>query len=228
MEMFNWSFSRLKSYLTCPTQYYELQVARNFQQTEHPTTVWGTRGHLALEHRVRDKTPLPSEFAYLESLAVGIESLPGTLLCEHELAVDKELNPCAFDSPLRWVRGIIDVLSIDGENAIAIDYKFGKVKPSSQLKLMALLVFAAYLEVQTVKSRFLWIQFREKTSAVYNRADEKKLWQEFIDDAAQMEEADALGIYPPKPSGLCRPNGKGYAGCPVTTCEFYGKGSRRY
>ena len=225
---FNWSFSRLKAYQTCALQYYELQIARNFQQSEHPTTAWGVRGHTALELRVRDKTPLPPEFSYLEALAVGIESLPGTLLCEHELAVDKELNSCAFDSPSRWVRGIIDVLSIDGENAIAIDYKFGKVKPTSQLKLMALLVFAAYPEVQTVKSRFLWIQFREKTNAVYHRADEKALWQEFIDDAGQMEQADDLGVYEPKPSGLCRPNGKGYAGCPVTTCEYCGKGSRRY
>jgi hypothetical protein len=93
------------------------------------------------------------------------------------------------------------------------------------LGLMALLVFINYPDVQVVKTRFLWIQFREKTDGVFHRADADRLWEEFEVAAQQLEEAHESGIFMPKPSGLCKPNGKGYAGCPVKTCEFCGRGS---
>lgn len=219
---FNWSFSRLKDYQTCPTRYLEIKVLRNFQEVEHPTTAYGTRGHTALELRIRDKTPLPSEFSYLEGFAEKLATAPGDVYCEHELACTRDFAPVEFEDETRWVRGIIDVLILRDTEAVAVDFKFGKIKPTAQLKLMALLVFAKYPMVRTVKSRFLWLQFRDTTDGLYHRKDAPALWQEFIDGAGQMEEAHESGMFMPKPSGLCK------AHCPVSTCEFYKRGNRRY
>lgn len=224
---FNWSFSRLKDFQTCPLRYQEVKLLGNYSEPEHPTTAWGTRGHLALEHRVRDGHPLPSEFAYLEPMVLTLKKLPGMMLCEQELAVDRQLRPVPFDSPDRWVRGIIDVLVLQDREAIAIDYKFGKVKPSAQLKLMACLVMAHVPFVEFVRTKFMWIAHRETTDIVYHRNNYDLLWAEFIRDAGQMEAADSLGVYAPKPSGLCRPSDKsGYKGCVVTSCSYCGRGNK--
>lgn len=223
-----WSFSGLKAYQTCPRQYQEIKLLKHYQETPHPTTVWGTRGHLALEERVKHGTPLPAEFAYLEKFAQGIIDIPGETLCEHELACTVEKLPTDFHADDAWTRGIIDVFKFRDTEAVALDYKFGKVRPTTQLKLMALLVFANYPTVQRVKTRFLWIANRDKTDGEYHRRDEASLWQEFEEESAQFLLAHEQDTFPPKPSGLCKPNGRGYAGCVVTTCEFFGRGSRRY
>lgn len=219
---FNWSFSRLKEYQTCPNKYLETTVLGNFQEAEYPVAAYGTRGHLALEQRIRDKTSLPSEFSYLENFAERLATTDGILHCEHELACTRNFEPIGFNDDNRWARGIVDLLILRNTEAVAIDFKFGKVKPTAQLKLMALLVFANYPMVRQVRSRFLWLQFRKTTDGIYQRKEIPELWQEFIDDVRQMEEAHDLGIFLPKPSGLC----KGW--CPVNTCEFYNKGTRRY
>lgn len=216
-----WSFSRLQAFETCPLRYYETKVAKNFQETTHPTTEWGTRGHLALEERVRDEKELPSEFAYLESFAAGIAAIPGATHCEHELACTRTYEPTEFDSPTAWSRGIIDVFKLRDADAVCLDYKFGKLKPSAQLKLNALLVFANYPQVEKVVTRFLWIALRDITEGVYYRKDAPALWQDFVGRAAALQEAYDVGVFNPKPSGLC----KNY--CPVKTCGYCGKG-RRY
>lgn len=218
---FNWSFSRLKDYQTCPHRYLETKVLGNFQEAEHPTTAFGTRGHKALELRVRDKIELPSEFAYLEPFAEKLAAADGLLYCEHELACTREFAPVEFNDEARWVRGIIDVLILRDTEAVVVDYKFGKVKPTAQLKLMALLVFVNFPTVRKVRSRFLWLQYRQTTDGEYFREDAPSLWKEFQEGAGQMEEAHDIGVFMPKPSGLCR------GWCPVSTCEFFGKGSRR-
>lgn len=222
-----WSFSKLKAYQTCPRQYLEVKVLKHFQEVQHPTTAWGTRGHEALEFRIRDGVPLPDEFSYLESMAQAVLAMPGDTYCEHELACTRDRSPVAFDSEEAWSRSIIDVFKFRDDAATAIDWKFGKVKPTSQLKLNALHIFANYPTVQVVKTRFLWIAAREKTDGTYYRRDEDALWAEFEADSDQLVKAHEEGLFPPKPSGLCKPNGRGYAGCVVSTCEFWGKGGRR-
>lgn len=217
-----WSYSQLSSFETCPLQHYEIKIAKNFQEQTHPTTAWGTRGHLALEERVRDGVPLPAEFAYLEGFAKGIIAMPGDTHCEHQIACTKDYRPTEFDSPDAWARGIIDVLKLRDTEAVVCDYKFGKIKPSAQLKLNALLLFCNFPMVQTVKTRFLWIAHRDKTEGVYHRKDMDWLWADFIQRAASLEQAKEEGIFNPRPSGLCK------AHCPVSTCEFYKRGNRRY
>jgi len=216
-----WSFSRIKAFQTCPLQYLEVKVLKHYQETQHPTTVYGLRGHGALEHRVDSGTVLPSEFAYLEPFAQGLLDMPGHTFCELELACTKDKLPAGFHSEEAWCRGIIDVLKFQDTTAVAMDYKFGKVRPTSQLKLMALLVFANYPTVQTVKTRFLWIQFRDKTDGVYHRKDVDQMWEEFEADAAQLELAHETGDFQPRPSGLCK------AHCVVSSCSYYQRGNRR-
>jgi hypothetical protein len=223
----HWSFSRLKDYETCPLRYLEVKVLNNYQEEVHPTTSWGTKGHLALEERIRDGKALPSEFSYLESLAQGIGNIPGKVYCELELACTTTRAPTAFSADDAWARGIVDVFVFRDNEAIVVDYKFGKIKPTSQLKLMALLVFANFPTVKRVKTRFLWIAHGDKTDGEYFRSDVDALWKEFEMGAAQLQQAHELGIFKPKPSGLCAPSKSGYKGCIVKTCEYCGVGNKR-
>jgi hypothetical protein len=85
---------------------------------------------------------------------------------------------------------------------------------------MALLIFANYPTVHKVTSRFLWIAHREVTRGEYLRKDEDALWQEFIERAEELDQAHKDGIFPTRPSGLCKNH------CPVSTCEYYKRGGR--
>ena len=216
-----WSFSRLSAFRQCPRQFYELKIERNFQETVHPTTAGGSRGHKALELRVRDGEPLPSEFSYLESFAQKIIAMPGQMSCELELACTEDLTPVAFNSPEAWARGIIDLFKFKDTEAVALDYKFGKVKPSDQLKQNALLIFANFPTVRTVKTKFLWLAHRETTDGEYHREDASALWQDFKPIVEQLKQAHEGGIWTERPSGLCK------AHCPVTTCQYHGIGNKR-
>ena len=54
-----WSYSSLKKFKTCPKQYAEVKVFRNFKEPPFTeATLYGTNFHEAAERFVRDGEPL--------------------------------------------------------------------------------------------------------------------------------------------------------------------------
>jgi hypothetical protein len=75
------------------------------------------------------------------------------------MALDASRQPCKFDGEDYWVRGIADLLIVDGDTAYIVDYKTGKptYADPNQLKLMALMVFANFPAVQKIKSGLMFL-----------------------------------------------------------------------
>jgi CRISPR/Cas system-associated exonuclease Cas4 (RecB family) len=211
-----WSFSSLKDFINCPKQYYHIKVAKDFEKKATHQMLYGTEVHKACEDYVRDGTPLLKNYERFKSQLDALLEIRGTKYCEHEMALTQDREPCAFDSDTRWVRGIVDLLIVDGADAYIVDYKTGsnRYPDPKQLKLMALMTYAHFPEVQSIKAGLLFVMHNTFVTEEYDRKDINKLWQNFLPELNRLQVAYENNIWFPKAGPLC-------GWCPVNTCNFY-------
>jgi hypothetical protein len=109
-----WSFSSIKTFDQCPKKFYHLKVVKDCQEdqgAEHLT--YGTAFHEAAEFYIRDNTPLPPQFMYAKSSLDNLKHREGRKLCEYEMGLTEDLQPCGFKDPNVWWRGIADLIIIE-------------------------------------------------------------------------------------------------------------------
>ena len=214
--MIQWSFSSLKDFVNCPKQYYHIKVAKDFEKKATQQMLYGTEVHRACEEYVRDGTPLVKNYVRFKPQLDALLEISGTKYCEHGMALTAEREPCAFDSDTRWVRGIVDLLIVDGAVAYIVDYKTGsnKYPDPKQLKLMALMTYAHFPNVQSIKAGLLFVMHNTFVTEEYDKKDIEKLWQNFLPDLQRLEVAYDNNVWFPKAGPLC-------GWCPVSSCNFY-------
>ena len=131
------------------------------------------------------------------------------------MALDAEGKACEYGKGY-WVRGVVDLMIIDGDTAFIIDYKTGsnKYPEPKQLKLMALMAFAHYPEINRIKAGLLFVVHNSFMTEEYSREDIPQLWDAFYSDLGRMEASYAYDVWNPNPSPLC-------GWCPVNTCPHH-------
>jgi hypothetical protein len=134
------------------------------------------------------------------------------------MALNKDRTVCDFSDPKRWVRGIVDLLIVDGEDAFIVDYKTGSAKypDPKQLKLMALMTFAHFPDVQRIKAGLLFVMHDAFVVEAYERKDIEKLWKAFETDLERLTNSYENNVWTENPTPLC-------GWCPVKTCQFHKK-----
>jgi len=214
--LIQWSFSSLKDFINCPKQYYHTKVAKDFVKKTTDNMLYGTAVHKACEDYVRDGTPLAKNYERFKRQLDALLEIKGTKYCEHEMALTREREPCAFDSDTRWVRGIVDLLIVDDGDAFIVDYKTGsnRYPDPKQLKLMALMTYAHFPKVERIKAGLLFVMHNTFVTEEYARSDINKLWSNFLPTLDQLQVSYENDMWFAKPSGLC-------GWCPVSTCKFY-------
>jgi len=201
------SYSRLSTFENCPQQFDYLYVTKNVQVVESEAMAYGTRVHEALEMyaKSRDEKYLTRETRKWKSLIDRLLEKKGTHLYEYQMAVTPELEPCDWMAKDVWLRGIADVLVVDGDTAYCLDWKTGKVRDNpTQLQLFACMVFLHFPEVKTVKTAFVWLKFDQVTDMVYKRSMFDPMWRNLMQRFDYVQETIDLGVFEAKPSGLCR------------------------
>ena len=216
-----WSFSSMKTFLTCPKQYYHLRVVKDYTSPPTAATMYGSEFHKACEDYVRDGIEPEQRFAHVKPVLDALKAIKGERLCEHKMSLNTDLQPCEFFAKDCFVRGIADLLILKRERGIAycIDYKTGKSSryaDAGQLELMALMVFTLFPEIKEVRGKLLFVVPREVVEAVYHRKNRKDMWAGWLAKYNQLTVAHEKGAWNPRPSGLC----KNY--CPVTECPHNG------
>jgi len=214
--MIQWSYSSLKDFVNCPRQYYEVKVAKSVIKKVTEQMLYGTEVHKAIEDYVREGKPLAKHYAHYKPVLDELLKITGNRYPEYQMGLRLDKTPCEFDDESRWVRGIVDLLIVDGEDAYIIDYKTGsnKYPDPKQLKLMALMTYYHFPEVVNIKAGLLFINRNSFVPEKYSRSDVNKLWKEFAFDLNKLELAYENNIWPEKPTGLC-------GWCPVEKCKFY-------
>jgi hypothetical protein len=216
-----WSFSKIKAFEQCPKQFYHEKILKEYPFVETEAIRYGNEFHKAAENYIKDSTPLPKKFSFIQETLDSLNEKRGVKLCERKLGVTENLEPCDFFAKNVWFRGIADLLIIDtlGELAWVIDYKTGKnskYADKGQLELMALSVFAHYPEIKKVRAGLLFVVSKDLIKDSYADFDKDKLWLKWLAKYEQMKSAAEVNVWNPKPSGLCKRH------CQVTVCVHNG------
>jgi len=213
-----WSFSSIKTFETCPRKYHAEKVEKlyPFQETEH--TIYGKEVHKVAEEYIRDGKEIPTGHLRFKPALDSLNKIPGEKLCELEMALTIDKKPTKFLAKDVWVRGIADLVILDGKKAWIVDYKTGSAKypDKGQLELMALMVFEHYPEVTEVKAALVFLLHDVVIKAAYDRQDQPFLWGKWEKKAGLLQAAFDNDNWPANPNGLCR------KWCPVKHCEFCG------
>jgi CRISPR/Cas system-associated exonuclease Cas4 (RecB family) len=217
-----WSYSSIKLFEQCPRKYYHLKIAKDVVEPETEALLYGSRFHEAAEKYVRDDEPLPPYFTFVKQTLDNLKQISGERLCEYEMGITKDLQPCEFNAPDVWYRGIADLLIIDREKGEArvVDYKTGKsakYADPEQLELMSLCVFKHFPEITRVKAGLLFVIANALVKSQYNAEQQDFLWTKWSDRNKRLAFASESDTWNPKPSGLCRKH------CAVLTCSHNGR-----
>jgi hypothetical protein len=220
---FAWSFSALDGYELCPKKYYHERVAKSVKQETTKSGDWGSDAHKALEERLVRKRPLPLGMQHYEPTCQMILDMPGQVYGEQKTAINRDYRPTDYWANDVWCRALADVLVVNGPNAVAIDWKFGRQTDSwhDQGLINAMMAFCQLPQLQTCAVAFVW--FKESgsnppvSSHVYSRSSILDPWQRLLGRVARLEQAVATTDFPARENYLC----KRY--CPVTSCPYNGR-----
>lgn len=214
--MIQWSYSSLKEYTNCPKQYFHTKVAKDYTKSVTREMLYGNEVHKALEDYVRDGTPLAKNYERYQAALDALLDIPGIRYPEYKMGLLPDKSGCEFNNKERWVRGIVDLLIVDNSDAYIIDYKTGsnKYPDPKQLKLMALMTFAHFPNVNNIKAGLLFITKNAFVPEAYTRNDVDKLWNTFTPDLERLGLSYENDTWPPNPTGLC-------GWCPVDSCKFH-------
>jgi CRISPR/Cas system-associated exonuclease Cas4 (RecB family) len=213
---FTWSYSSLKDYVNCPRQYKEVKVLKRFTKEPTQQMLYGTEVHKACEDYVGEGKPLAKNYERFKPVLDALKEIPGIRYPEQEMALGIDKQPCKFADDNRWVRGIVDLLIVDEDYAFIVDYKTGsnKYPDPKQLKLMALMTFAHFPEVQHIKAGLLFVMHDSFMTEEYKRSDIDKLWNSFHGDLERLKFSYESDAWMPNPTPLC-------GWCPVKECEYH-------
>ncbi len=211
------SYSAIKLYDNCPKRYYHQRVTKEVVDTGGEASKNGERIHKFLEERLKQEAELPQEVSKYEELCQAVENQIGSgqLLVEQELTLNNRFRPTTWFAEDAWLRSKLDVLILHPKTAVVMDWKTGKRKPDTfQLDLFAAQVFLHFSNITKVKSSFVWLPDSKMDGETYKREDLPKLLEAVLTKIRRIEQSQAVGVWPAKPSGLC-----GYCPCKAF-CEF--------
>jgi hypothetical protein len=212
-----WSYSSIKTFDQCPKKYFHLKVAKDVKDTGSEAMVYGNLVHKAAEDYVRDGTPIPAEYAYMQPILDALRNITGEKHCELKLGVaydGQQYTSSDFFGHDAWWRGIADLLIVQGERGFLVDYKTGKnakYADPTQLDLLAGAVFTHYPQVTHLKSGLLYVvsgEFIKKEHTAKNRTSYLAV---FDDSLEKLVVAEQTGVWNPVSGPLCK-------FCPVHSC----------
>lgn len=159
---------------------------------------------------------LPKNYQRFKSVVDTLLDIEGEKLCELEMALTRDKVKCDFDDPNRWVRGIADLVILDGDHAFVVDYKTGsnRYPDTKQLRLMALMIFEHFPQVKKVKAGLLFLMHNTFITEEYKVEDKSFSWGIFEKVLNRLDNAYAADVWLPNPTPLCK-------WCSVKTCEFH-------
>lgn len=214
------SFSKLMDYETCPRQYEAKHVLKTVKFQQNDAARWGDFVHKCLEDHIRHGTPLPPNVAGYQMYVDAIKRKwngAQAIIAERSIAINPYLMETGYFDGDVWVRAKLDLTILNRAEAVVLDWKTGKMKDDpKQLMFYALLVFCLYPDVQRVRAGFVWLKDGViSPPATFTRDQFDRMLAVWTGKYNAVVEAHELGVFPPRPSGLC--NGW----CDVTTCEHW-------
>jgi hypothetical protein len=214
------SYSRLNQFNECPRKFHEIQILKRVKEAESAAMKDGKDQHKALELRVKVNRKLPPTMAKHEPLIKRFIASPGTKQTELQLAIKADFSPCDWFDPRTgppqvWCRAIVDLGVLNGENALLVDYKTGKISPDfTQLRLTGAVYFHNFPEVNKINLAFLWLKHDKLDKESMTRDEVPEVWDGLMPKIDKYQAAFQKQEFPPRPDRHCK-------WCPVQTCPYW-------
>ena len=219
---YTWSYSSISLFQQCPRKYHRMRIVKDIVEPPQEHLLYGSAVHKAAEEYIRDGTAISEKYAYIQPFLDPLKALSGEKLCEYEMGLTKDMQPCKFRDKNVWFRGIADLLVIDGDKARIIDYKTSKSSryaDKKQLELLSLLTFKHFPQVKSIKAGLMFLVVKDLVAAEFNTDQQTEAWGKWIPETDQLESAMITDVWNPRPNFTCR------GWCPVTDCEHNSKRS---
>ena len=210
-----YSYTAIKQYQNCPKAFLHRYVLRDVREEKSVQQTFGEVAHRALQAYINRGTEPLAGTEYCRAVIEGVDG-SCTRYAEHKLAIDGTGAPVEFFAPGVWLRGVIDFLVIRKNRALIFDWKFGKRRPDLlQLRLMALLTFGNFPEVEVIHAALIWEADKASNIERFTRARLDELVTECHELTERIESSVQHDNWPLQPSGLC-------GWCPVdsTRCVY--------
>jgi CRISPR/Cas system-associated exonuclease Cas4 (RecB family) len=216
MQEIKWSYSGLKDFVNCPRQYNEVKVLKRYEKKATVEMRYGTQVHSALEDYVKEGKPLAKNYEHFGKQLDPLRDMEGIKYPEYRMALTINRQPCTFGAKDYWVRGIADLMVVDGDQGYIVDYKTGsnKYPDPKQLQLMALMGFEYFPEVTHFKAGLLFVAHNDFVTSEYQREKIDKYWDDFAPQLKRLQLSYENGVWQENPTPLC-------GWCPVSDCTHY-------
>lgn len=220
-----WSYSSIKTFDQCPKKYYHLKIRKDFKDADSTATIYGKDLHKAAEDYIKDGTPIPPKFSFVQEALQALNKIEGEKHCEIKLGVAKRggrFSPCDFFAKDVWWRGVADLLIINEEKQTAylVDYKTSKnakYADTKQLDLLAGAVFTHYPKIMEIKSALLFVVSNEIVKKKHEFMMQASYLNCMEPELNRLEAAIKSDVWNPNSGPLCK-------FCPVTECAHNRKG----
>lgn len=215
-----WSYSAITLYQQCPKKYYHIRVAKDVVEPKTDAIYYGEEVHKAAEEYVMKGTPIPPKFSQFESVLTMFKNMEGEKYPEYKMGLRENGEPCGFFDEQVWLRGIADLIVINGDEARIVDYKTGKSSKyadTKQLDLMALCTMAHFPQVEKIKAGLLFLVCKDLIKREYTRGDFLGIMREWTTQYSWLKKTYKEDVWNPKPNFSCR------SYCPVVTCVHNGR-----
>jgi hypothetical protein len=211
-----WSYSSLALYQQCPKKYYHLKVVKDIKEPLSEAITFGNEIHKIAEEYVGKGRPIPEKYNHIEPALKVLKDMPGEKLCENKLGLTADLKPCGFFDKNVWWRGVADIIILQGDTPLTVDYKTGKSSKFAELKqleIVSLAIFKHFPEVKKVKAGLMFLFADDFVKTAYLADSQQELWGSWISDVGQLQASVENDMWNPKPNFTCR------GWCPVTSCD---------
>lgn len=226
--IFPQSHSSLSVFETCPFQYQAKYITREVKWVQSRQAEEGDKAHIALEGFVtsngaKDLEPPHKPYQQFGEWVLNRAAKHrGQILVERQSAVTHGKRPTTYGDKTGFIRGKIDITILypHQNRGEVFDWKTNeKVKnDATQLRLYNGFGLTDYPELDSFSSGYIWLKHAQiSPPLVTSREELPGVWSIFDHKYAMLRAAYTSGIFPKKPSGLC----KQY--CDVFSCEHNGR-----
>lgn len=198
----HWTISRWKDYAECPKK-YEGRYILGMQSPAHPAAARGTDIHETIEHYLKgERGDVHREVSFSWFLQI-VELKELGAVAEEAWEFSAGWHPVDKKHPL-WVRSKIDTHYFETPTTLhIIDYKTGRIYASNvdQLDVYALMGFAKFDKVETIKGSLWYLDHGEPHDKTYSREDAERLSRRWDQRADELLGATR---FPAKPNKFCK------------------------
>lgn len=208
------SYSSTKDFESCPHKYNEVKRLKHFKGKTHPAAERGKLIHKKFEEALSHDIDVGQDYQWALSY---VRQFTGLKVPERQLAIDYEFQPCAWFGDNVFYRAVLDVMIINGDHLICIDYKTGKRRyDPRQGREQALLAWLHLPHIHTAEAHFLWLDADHAPDVErYDRhKDGESMIEALLEAPSDIETCAEEDKWERRPSGLCK-------FCPVVSCPHH-------